>query len=472
MTRETKIGLVVAGSFLCLVAVVVVSKWRNGTTPPMDPEEQMPPKVAAAKPTQNPPDQKKDTAAKKEIPASGTFPALPPQVPNLDPQATTPLTLPPSLIGVGEPRKDAPVLVPAPPMSDFPKPPTLPGLPDGQPSFPIDNKSGSTVVTPPLLPLPPAVAQEPQPGTGRTGPPAVVTFPPPPPVNDPLNQGAVGKIDFPPPSVGAFGTTSPFADAPKPFVGPVREDTPIIQPPAKGTNTPAITLTFPNDPPTLPTTPTIPSFPEAGRNPQSVTPPIVIGAGNPPMPKVTDVSVDLDVCRPNETNFAIVALRFYGADKYGDALLEYNRRHASQVRNGSAFTLNPRALQEGQQVLRPPVGILERDHASLIPGLRPAVPAIPSAVPAVKVGTPSPMTPPSGVAIVSNPPIVGGGRTYRVQSPNGESILDIAERQLGDRGRWNEIYRLNPNYQPQFRIPAGTELQMPAPAARPGGGAF
>jgi hypothetical protein len=82
------------------------------------------------------------------------------------------------------------------------------------------------------------------------------------------------------------------------------------------------------------------------------------------------------------------------------------------------------------------------------------------------------MTPPSGVAIVSNPPIVGGGRTYRVQSPNGESILDIAERQLGDRGRWNEIYRLNPNYQPQFRIPAGTELQMPAPAARPGGGAF
>src|SRR5262245_38492591 len=32
LTRETKVGLVVAGSFLCLVAVVVLARLRNGDT--------------------------------------------------------------------------------------------------------------------------------------------------------------------------------------------------------------------------------------------------------------------------------------------------------------------------------------------------------------------------------------------------------------------------------------------------------
>ena len=34
MTRETKVGLVVAGSFICLVTVVVATKFRGETTPP------------------------------------------------------------------------------------------------------------------------------------------------------------------------------------------------------------------------------------------------------------------------------------------------------------------------------------------------------------------------------------------------------------------------------------------------------
>ena len=40
MTRETKVGLVVASSFVCLVGVVVASRWglQFGTSPPRRPK--------------------------------------------------------------------------------------------------------------------------------------------------------------------------------------------------------------------------------------------------------------------------------------------------------------------------------------------------------------------------------------------------------------------------------------------------
>src|SRR5436309_2626348 len=44
MTRETKVGLVVAGSFICLVAIVVASKFRAGdasSTPTADAAEEL-----------------------------------------------------------------------------------------------------------------------------------------------------------------------------------------------------------------------------------------------------------------------------------------------------------------------------------------------------------------------------------------------------------------------------------------------
>ena len=66
MTRESKIGLIVAGSFLCLVCIVVASKWRRGDAPSRDPAEPSEPKVAAVHPTQHPaPEAKKEGASKK-----------------------------------------------------------------------------------------------------------------------------------------------------------------------------------------------------------------------------------------------------------------------------------------------------------------------------------------------------------------------------------------------------------------------
>src|SRR5205823_1915907 len=55
MTRETKAGLVVASSFLCLVATVVAVKLREEETPGDDQ-----PEVAAAQPAPAVPEQKLD----------------------------------------------------------------------------------------------------------------------------------------------------------------------------------------------------------------------------------------------------------------------------------------------------------------------------------------------------------------------------------------------------------------------------
>jgi len=461
MTRETKIGLGVAGSFIVLVCIVVASKWRGGDVPP-GPEEQTAPKVAAAKPAQNPSpaDAKKDGAARTEATQKPPSPPVLPPAAFPDPPTLPPMALPP-LIPVGDTGNGGPPQLPKTTV-EFPAPPILPP--------PGNDGKGPAVVAPP--PLPP----EPRPGAGDNKPPAVITFPPPArPVEPP---------DLPaPPNLGAFGATTPIADAQKPTVIPPAAkdhgtsipplDTKFPVPPS--TPSPGIAVFPPNDPPSLlppprigagdlPSTPPISTLPDRSPNPGVFAPPAVINAGNPPMPVVKDISVDLDACLPGETHFGLVALRFYGNDKYAEALLEYNKRHATQVRNGSAILTNPRSLMTGQQVLRPPVGILERDFGALIPGARPmgpAVPTIPSTVPAVKLSTPSPLVASPGVAAVSNPPVAGSSRSYRVQNPNGESILDIAERQLGDRGRWNEIYRLNPNFQPQFRIPAGTDLKLP-----------
>ena len=56
MTRETKVGLIVAGSFLCLVAIVVASKMRRGEEPATGAaEESTVNQVAAVNPKQNTP---------------------------------------------------------------------------------------------------------------------------------------------------------------------------------------------------------------------------------------------------------------------------------------------------------------------------------------------------------------------------------------------------------------------------------
>ncbi len=252
--------------------------------------------------------------------------------------------------------------------------------------------------------------------------------------NTPRPPGALGNVELKP--VKPFDDKTPIPDAPKPApfdpVGGVLPGKPIDPVPGP------IAVIPPTGGVLLP------------------TPPISV-QGARPAAAVNEVNTDLYECQKGDTTFAILSLRMYNTDKYADALLKYNREHSGMVKNGSTFNFNPPVLSPGQQVLKPPQSTLDRDYGALIR----------TAPPQVRMDAPTPLTPtpsiPAGpIAKVSNPPALGPGGTYTVQNPGGESILDIAERVLGDRSQWHKIYRVNPNYPPQNRIPAGTTLTLPS----------
>jgi len=71
------------------------------------------------------------------------------------------------------------------------------------------------------------------------------------------------------------------------------------------------------------------------------------------------------------------------------------------------------------------------------------------------------------------PPAPAQGKTapdnykrYRVAA-NGESILEVARKTLGNARDWDRIYQLNPTIRPEFPIPGGTELKLPPAATIP-----
>ena len=82
MTRETKVGLVVSASFLCLVGVVLVCKFREGDSgkAPANPQANADEVVTSpdAAKTAAAPDQPKIVPVKNEEPHLQTVPAGPP----------------------------------------------------------------------------------------------------------------------------------------------------------------------------------------------------------------------------------------------------------------------------------------------------------------------------------------------------------------------------------------------------------
>ncbi len=549
MTRETKVGLVVACSFLGLVGVVVASKLRgaNGTTADAEQQEI---KVAAAKANPDteknnvaptPPKSAKDsvvispTPKPEEKKPSDAFPPLgsinaadirfeiPPQPKQLEPkkesidvelerlrnqallaQNTQPLNPTPLPIPPTEPNGNA-LSFP----SIEPKNPTPIGVPTVEPkgnalSFPpIEPKNPTPIGTPPVEPKGSGITFPP---IGRKDePPALrppntldpkIIAPNPIAIDGDKNQGIVGQISgvqpvpikpleekkdglvFPPitnkpdntPPVASITTPlgdpgkKPFAIEPPPTVPPFTDNTapptvtPLKDPPR------VITDTIPVAPPFNPTpkgpNPTIPSGQtnplDLPSTPPIGTAPITIGS----KPILKETQPDSYFARTGETSFSALSTRIYNDERYASALLAYNRRHREIIRNGENFALDPPIVREGQEVLYPNRGILERDFGNLIPGLGGVTPTTPSGNSGINIAKPEPIVAPN-ISAVSNPPVPPSGRTYVVQNPNGESILDIAERALGSRSRWNDIYNLNAGVQPQFRIPAGTQLKLP-----------
>src|SRR5687767_7956241 len=111
MNRETKVGIVVACSFLVLVGIVVASKWRRGEDP-SGAEEQTAPKVAAIKPTQNNGGDAKKEGAKNEQQKAG------------DPKKEAPKTAVPPLAQIEfDPTKLGPITIGNVQPADVPLPP-------------------------------------------------------------------------------------------------------------------------------------------------------------------------------------------------------------------------------------------------------------------------------------------------------------------------------------------------------------
>jgi len=555
MTRETKVGLVVASSFLILVCIVVASKWKNGDEP--GPEHESENKLAAltsqenksvVKPTEPPKKKEQDPVIPafppKQVEPTNTLPTnniqpqkpdptidqlkknvelaqnqgqgglfLPPpppmannkdtvipQLPNSAPMDVNKPLPPLDLAGLpnvnDDPTKNAAI-----PMFPFPEPKKevekknadiIPQAPtpkqDGSPNFPplaplkkdevgippLDNKKNETPMFPPL--------EKPK----DNG-----TFPPLAPLkkeNDPTLPAVVTKpIEGPPtfPQKNDNVVLPPNAFAPKEaapiapltnreqpqFPGGAKDNVPTIKPlpmndpfPKQDGFPAAPLITNPNNV----TKPNEPFFPESAKTIPPIgahelpsAPTIGIG-GLKPTPTPVEHKIDFVETRVGETNFAEISKRLYGTDRYANALFAYNYAHKDMIKNGVNLGSNPPILNAGQQLLHPAPELLQRDYAKWI---QETAPTIPSAKPAVSLVPPSVATPQTSppIATVSNPP-AGQGRSYVVQSPNGERIRDIAQRALGNADRWTEIYRVNQNLnlQPQFPLPAGTRLQLPA----------
>lgn len=461
MTRETKVGLVVAGSFVVLVGIVVASKMRGGAAP------------TGTETAQNVrPGSEESERPEKPSPVPEVKPELPKPSPDIKPVAAidTPGTFP---------------LPSAPPVPIVPPPPfggkeELPPLSvaitdaDKKKVEEEDHKNKLALL---------AKANEP---TGSSGPPDIpgkpkekdTLLPPVPPAFGELKKNDLppvpppGKIELPPipPPPGTTGELPPIAapkkdeSSPPPiFPGAKKDELPPISPPGKDPTPPIFPAGKTGDLPP-------PVFPPVGKEPKKDTialppidpgpfgkkaegpvvpppdpgpfekktpgtPPPPVGIGlpeikdrkDPPkvpplgadlktppggspstLPKVTTVDIPPYALRADDRDIASISQRLYGSERYADALLAFNRAHPlckDEIRR------TPPVLVPGQMLYIPPKELLESKYASLIvPDGRPVIGATggPEIAP-VKIGAIGPPPVGSGPGVgappIGTPPI-------------------------------------------------------------------
>jgi hypothetical protein len=196
------------------------------------------------------------------------------------------------------------------------------------------------------------------------------------------------------------------------------------------------------------------------------TPPAQPEARSTVVPRVESFDVETYEAKSGDT-FASISKAFYYGDKYKDALLKFNREYHQAA---PEITRDPPVLGAGQRVVIPPLWVLEKRYAELIPDLKPIRDGQPPVL-----GTPQPeaAAPPAGerTSRSESPAVIPasgraaptGTRQYKV-SGKGERFYDIARTTLGNADRWNEIYGLNPGFPPEREVPPGTLLRLPADA--------
>jgi hypothetical protein len=204
------------------------------------------------------------------------------------------------------------------------------------------------------------------------------------------------------------------------------------------------------------------SAPPLGATTQATGPAIDV-KGREPAISANSYDVESRVIAPEDQSFADMSRKIYGSERYSRALAQFNREHPFA---DDGLKRDPPQLRPGAKVYYTLTDVLEKKYPE-------AFTTSPSpssnAAPKVQFGNPTPLTslpgdtnvaatPPPGTKSAFGP---GPGNTYRVRD-GGERLFEIARSMLGDGSRWPQIYRLNPDLQPAYPIPAGTVLKLPA----------
>lgn len=451
MTRETKLGLVVASSFLALVCGVVAVKSRFTSAPSVD-EPKTLAQVTVTEVTQ--PEGLNDAP-----PAIQNFPVKDlSNVPVVKPSNLDPVVLPhvesPEIVKpvradvpkIGDPL-DVPIIVSQdnPPKKNSTIDPAVFIVPNSDKVEPIvappDPKIGDPIVPPERPKVKDDFSKKdkvdvPKKDDGR--PVIKITIPKketkpdaldqPPPLdiiepmkpegkNPTLRMGDEPKKDPPPIIVPSETNNAPIVidlpvkkDAPRKIDTPKKDEplriepTLVIEPSVKKDGKVVLDPASKND---------VPQVIEL--NPKRDSPIVR------PM-KDTEYDEDLHSLKQNES-YRSLSKQYYNSEAYAVALQRYNRDHPGQA----------------DYVRLPPIWVLEKKYASDV-----------SANPAQAVK----YSPPPPDASPRNQPI------YTVLE-NGEMLAEIAKRTLGNEDAWKRIWDLNPQLNPAKTIPGGTRLQMP-----------
>jgi hypothetical protein len=521
MTRETKVGLVVAGSFICLVGVVLALKLRQteDTVGAKGLAQANNPGNATHKGTKEPP---VSITPEKNPTGNGPAPVANPQLQPLPnsgirpANATseepnnpgTPLPPPP----LGDPQQKGEIQNPITVQTREP----VGSPPSEQPGSPINNGPG--LPPPPIVDLPPVptsaqgageqqtIDQQLQEHKQKAEQGNTVSPPLPPPIVNPTVLPPNNPVQVLPAPSGGTATPPP----PTPLGPPPADPQPLpVQSPGNPTAPEVIPIKIAPANPPPPTGVNLPpqggddaakkneqgfnkhmeGF-HAGNNPvlEVKTPPIQsppstpdrapspIAVTVPPSrpaeaPQVIMTETKVYTLQHEDKTFADLSRKFYGTPDQADALLRFNRDYPMA---SDAIKQNPPLLIPGQRVFVPDPATLRQGTAEPASKITP-IPigssdgAVAPSPPPIAAPTPPPPSPNPGGGMSSTinlRPVASStgttnGQVYQVAT-QGEMILNIAERTLGDRMRWSEIYRLNPQINPSSPIPGGTVLRLPS----------
>lgn len=443
MTRETKVGLVVAVSFVSLVGVVVWQKMKKGGQ-----DDANPVTIAIAPPPAQP---KVEAKPASDQGKSGVLPAdLRIQGPAIDPKndpkdGQRVVQLPDPKLPL--PAAKSPDDVMKDLLKEAQKPknvdPLLPALPPWEQLAMNDPKDGKNPkdqlpkekTKDPFLPV---LEKDPK---GVADPKVKDNGLPPPPMWDPkaleLPDPKKDPLLPPPPPIAVDPKKDPLLPPPPPVaVDPKKDSLPSI--------------TDKKDP----LMPPPPPFAKNDAPPLGFKDPIPLVKNPDVNTRVT--SMESYTVREADTLQAI-SQRSYGSEKYASALLAFNRAKNKDALVTAYLLGNTPKLVKGMELMVPPAEYLTTNYGQLIQEPRVADNSVPFSIkPPTAAPDKNPNAAPIAKANTSDPT-----RRYRVPD-QGQYVIDIAAKTLNNASRWNEILRLNPSLRPEFPIPGGTELQLPA----------